>query len=289
MSAKNKRWRLTPRRPINDEEGRAKIVIDKKALSQKLTELAAKKSDFTDGNRVISDGAKPAPMQAILHAIDETVLDRKLTFRAGASYATVVVAGRRLQGLTKASGNLDGALKVMGKVLSHDDSDLMTSIAAIMQQLVDQGGPVTVQSEDTQKLGTQSDAGVGVNTLADTWAVEMSSEPQTPMSQFIINCGASVNASLVIAQGKIVRAKGDKDIQGRLEHIANDQWGDFNSALGALRKANAEEPALVCLNGGLNDDTSLAVARNDDELSVFVFNSDQLSAVYSKWRETTAA
>lgn len=264
-------------------------MIDKTALSQKLKALGDKDSTFVDGARVISDGETPTPMQAILFAIDESVLDRKLTFRVGKAYVTVVVAGRRLQGLIKASGHLEGALKVMGKILSHDDTDLMDAIAGIMRQLVDQGSQVTVTSEETQKLGTQSDAGVGVNLLADSWGIEMSSEPPTPMAQFIINCGASVNASLVIAQGKIVRAKGDKAIQDRLEHIANDQWNNFNEALGALRKTDAAEPALVCLNGGLNEDTSVAVARNDEELSVFVFNSDQLTTVYSKWRETTAA
>lgn len=264
-------------------------MIDKKALSQKLNALAEKDSTFVEGARVISNGETPSPMQAILYAVDESVLDRKLTFRVGEAYVTVVVAGRRLQGLIKASGNLDGALKVMGKILSHDDADLLAGVAKIMHQLVEQGGQVTVLSEETQKLGTQSDAGVGISVLSDSWGVEMSSVPPTPMSQFIINCGASVNASLVIAQGQIVRAKGDKAIQDRLEHIANDQWDSFSSALGKLRKADSAEPALVCLNGGLTDETSLAVARSDDEMSVFVFNSDQLTTVYSKWRETTAA
>lgn len=289
MSAKNQRWRLTPRRPINVEQGRAKIVIDKKALSEKLKALGEKDSAFIEGARIISDGETPGPIQAILFAIDETVLDRKLTFRVASSYVTVVVAGRRLQGLIKASGDLDGALKVMGKILSHDDTDLMQAVAGIMRQLVGQGGQVTVASEPTQKLGTQSDAGVGTHVLSESWGVEMSIVAPTPMAQFIISCGASVNASLVIAQGKIVRAKGDRAIQDRLEHIANDQWTQFNDALMKLRKADDMEPALVCLNGGLTDDTSLAVARTNDELSVFVFDSDQLTAVYSKWRETTAA
>lgn len=264
-------------------------MIDKSALLHKLNALAEKDSSFIAGTRVISDGELPSPMQAILSAIDESVLDRKLTFNVADSYATVVVAGRRLQGLIKASGNLEGALKVMGKVLSHDDADLLAAVANIMHQLVDQGGQVTVVSEDTKKLGTQSDAGVGVSVLADAWAVEMSSVPPTPMSQFILNCGASVNASLVIAQGEIIRAKGDKAIQDRLQHIANDQWDNFSDALGALRKVDTAEPALVCLNGGLTADTSVAVARNSEELSVFVFNSDQLTNVYSKWRETNVA
>ena len=264
-------------------------MIDKQALSQKLKALGEKKTAFFDGARVISDGETPSPMQAILLAIDETVLDRKLTFNVDGSYVTVVVAGRRLQGLIKASGKLDGALKVMGRILSHEDSELLDAVGGIMHQLVDQGGQVTVTSEAGEKLGTQSDAGVGASLLADSWGVEMSSVPPTAMAQFIMNCGASVNASLVIAQGKVVRAKGDKAIQDRLEHIANDQWDSFSRALGKLRKAEEAEPALVCLNGGLTDETSVAVARNEEELSVFVFNSDQLTTVYSKWRETTAA
>ena len=264
-------------------------MIDKKALSQKLNALANKDTTFVEGARVISDGNTPAPLQAILLAIDETVLDRKLTFRVGAAYVTVVVAGRRLQGLIKASGDLNGALKVMGKVLSHDDDDLLASIAAIIHQLVEKGGPVSVVSEDAEKLGTQSDAGVGISVLSAFWGADVSGQPPTPMSQFLINCGASVNASLVIAQGEVIRAQGDKAIQDRLAHIANDQWSSFNTALGALHKADAAEPALVCLNGGLTDETSLAVAKSDEELSVFVFDSDQLTTVYSKWRETTAA
>ena len=263
-------------------------MIDKKALSQKLDALAAANTSFQDGARLISDGENPLPLVAILNEIDTTVLERKLTFRIGKSYVTVVAGGRRLQGMTKLSGDIDGALKVMGKIVSHDDDDVMQAVAHVMSQFGSRSGPVTVESASTDKMGTSTDTGVGLTTLSEAWGVELNLVPPTPLCQFIINCGASVNASLVIAQGEIVRAKGDKAIQGKLQDIANDQWANFEKAHAKLQKGDPE-PALICLNSGLGDETSLAVAKKDEEVSFFVFDPLQLGAVYSAWRDTAAA
>jgi len=264
-------------------------VIDTKALSQKLSELASTDTKFVDGARVLSDGENVPVLQAVLRTIDETVLDRKLTFRIGKSYVTMVVAGRRLQGMTKLSGDLDGALKVMGKIIARDDSELLDVVASVMTQFAEREGQLTVTSEPTEKLGEQSDAGVGLGTLTASWDVDMSSEPPTPLGQFIINCGASVNASLVIAQGEIIRAKGDQEIQDKLHNIAKEQWSTFVDAHAKLREEEASKPALVCLNSGIGDDTSLAVAKKDEEVSVFVFESAELPAVYSAWRDVAVA
>lgn len=261
-------------------------MIDKKALTQKLNSLADTTSRFEDGARVIGEG--DLALKAILNVIDETVLERKLTFQIGKAYVTVVAGGRRLQGVTKLSGDLDGALKVMGKVLSHDDAEVLESVAHVMNQFGERTGTLTLRTEVSDKIGGQTDAGVGITTLAEAWGVDMSSEPPTPLGQFIINCGASVNASLVIAQGEIVRAKGDKAIQDKLEGIANDQWSAFEDAHAKLRKQEQQEPTLVCLNTGLGDDTSIAVAKKDAEVSVFVFNSNKLGDVYSAWRKSAA-
>jgi len=263
-------------------------VIDKKALTQKLAALASTDTSFEKGARIISDGESTAPLLAILQEIDSTVLERKLTFRVGKSYVTVIAGGRRLQGMTKLSGDLDGALKVMGKIISHDDADIMASVAHVMKQIGDREGRVSVETGAGDKMGTSTDTGVGTAILADAWGVDLNAEPPTPLGQFIINCGASVNASLVIAQGEIIRAKGDKAIQDKLAEVANDQWAAFEKAHSDLQDSD-EGPALFCLNSGLGDQNSLAVAKKDEEVSVFVFSPDQLGNVYSAWRETTAA
>jgi len=263
-------------------------VIDKKALSQKLAALAATKTTFQDGARVISDGETTPALQAVLQEIDSTVLERKLTFRIGKSYVTMIAGGRRLQGMTKLSGDFDGALKVMGKIVAHDDAEVMSAVAHVMNQFGERGGQITVESSAADKMGTSTDTGVGAAVLADAWGVDLTNEPPTPLGQFIINCGASVNASLVIAQGEIIRAKGEKAIQDKLQDIANDQWDAFQAARTKLHKG-VDEPALICLNSGLGDETSLAVAKKDEEVSLFVFSPDQLGNVYSAWRETTAA
>lgn len=263
-------------------------MIDKKALLQKLNALAASDTKFENGARLIANGETVSVLQAVLHEIDSTVLGRKLTFRIGKSQVTMVVAGRRLQGMTKLSGDLDGALKVMGKIVSRDDTDVMAAVAHVMAQFGEREGVLTVEAGEADKLGTSTDTGVGVGTLADAWGIDLHTATPTVIGQFIINCGASVNASLVIAQGEIIRAKGDKAIQDKLQDIMKDQWSAFQTAHAKLR-ANDNGPALICLNSGLGDETSLAVATKDEEVGFFVFSPDQLGHVYTAWREVTAA
>lgn len=262
-------------------------MIDKKALSKKLNSLAASELRFDDGARIVAEGGSDHVLQAILDVIDETVLERKLTFQVDRSYVTVIAGGRRLQGITKLSGDIDGALKVIGKILSHEQTDVLESVAHVMTQLSERPGTVTVRSEHSNKMGAQTDAGVGAALLADLWDAEPEGNA-TPMGQFIINCGASVQASLVFAQGEIVRAKGDKAIQDKLQDIANDQWTSFEAAHAKLRKSKGAEPKLVCLNAGLDEATTLGVAKNDEEFSVFVFTSEDLTSVYSAWRDSAA-
>ncbi|SEW42186.1 hypothetical protein SAMN04488515_2934 [Cognatiyoonia koreensis] len=263
-------------------------MIDKKALSHKLAALASSTTSFRDGARVISDGESTPILNAILHEIDATVLNRKLTFRVGKSYVTIVAGGRRLQGMTKLSGDIDGALRVMGKIVTHDDAEVMDAVAHVMKQVGEKEGELTVESAMTDKIGSSTETGVGVGILSDAWGIDMALSPPTPLGQFIINCGASVNASLVIAQGEIIRAKGDKAIQDKLQDIANQQWSTFEKAHAKLRAGNAE-PSLICLNSGLGEGSSLAVAKRDDEVSLFCFSPDQLGNVYANWRETNTA
>ena len=73
------------------------------ALAEKLSLLAAKEDIFKDGARVISQGGVPTPLNAMLQAIDDTVLERKLAFVTEKHTINIIAAGRRLRGISSAS------------------------------------------------------------------------------------------------------------------------------------------------------------------------------------------
>ena len=135
-------------------------MSDLNALAQKLNALATNDDVFDHGARVISQGGVPAPLNALLDAIDETVLERRLDFAAGDAVVSLIAAGRRLRGLVAVSPANDTASALIGVPLSREEPDLLDAAFAVLTGTFGAATQLTVRSLPSEPFGTSGERGV---------------------------------------------------------------------------------------------------------------------------------
>ncbi len=257
-------------------------MTDNKALLAKLARLAARDEVFVDGGRVISRRGAPVPMVAILMEIDDTVLRRTLTFRAGETHVSAVVGGRRLQGLTSVSDDIEGASAVTGKVLDTEDGDLLDAVARVFAQLGRRDPVLTVRSGAPMALGERADAGLSAEALATYWDVDLSAEPPSPMENFLTNCGDAVGGSLQVAGDGTTTSTGDQAAVEALVRICESQLPNYLQAQTKLYPAQ-KNPVLTCLDDVLGEHGSCGVVFTDKGTLLFAYDPDRRCDILSAW------
>lgn len=255
-------------------------VTDQSAIATKLAALAATDDVFSDGQRVITHDLPP--LTAILREIDDTVLERTLVFGIGKTSVSAVVAGRRLRGIVHISGDIPGMEDVVGKVLSHDDHEMLTAVGDILKHLCAEGARVTVASTAPQPIGASGEAGVSMAILARVWGVDLDARPASPVTRLLAANAAHITDSLHVIDGQPPMTTGDTTV---LEAISDVQVTPFRkrhrSVLGKL-----DGPMLVCLDGAVGGEP-IALAVADGEQCLFFYQPAALPALLSSWYAIT--
>lgn len=256
--------------------------MDKKTLAEKLAALSSDGETFENGLRVISDGSEPAILTAILNEVDMTVLPRKLTFRMNASEITLVAGGRRLRGLVKASKDIKGVMGVLGKSLSREDSALLDGLRAILDQFTAAAGQLTVESEEPDAMGGQTDAGITSVALAEIWDVPLNIAPISPIQLFIRDCGPLVTAWIVMSDIEDNVTGGDGTKLAALKTALNTQWADFSQSVDQF----TGDQGFVCLNNALGDAGSVAIVKGSGEAALLCYDHENMAVLHSAWLES---
>lgn len=253
--------------------------MDKTLLAQKLAALSSGGDTFANGLRVISDGRDPGVLTAILAEVDMTVLPRKLTFKMGTSEITLVAGGRRLRGLVKASKDIKGVTGTLGKALSRDDSDLLDGLRGIIDQFSATASPITVESDEPDAMGGQTDAGVTASTLAEIWSVPLHAVPQTPLQQFLRDCADLADAWVVMADGTESTHHGDGAKLEALKNALSEQWPTFSGSVDQL----TGESGIIALNNALGEHGSIAIVKTSTEAAVICYPTDNMTKLHDAW------
>lgn len=253
--------------------------MDKQTLAQKLAALSSDGETFADGMRVISDGIEPPILTAILNEVDMTVLPRKLTFRMGPSEITLVAAGRRLRGLVRASKDIKGVIGVLGKPLTPEDTELLDGLHSIIDQFTTAAGQMTVESNEPDAMGGQSDAGMSSQALAGIWEVSMMTESQTEMVRFIRSCGSSVTAWIVMTAKSDNKTGGDGAKLAALKAALSDKWADFSKSVSDL----TDNSGFICLNNALKDHGSVAIVKTPKEAALMCYDDENMTQLHAAW------
>ncbi|GAB4385782.1 MAG: hypothetical protein Kow0045_12210 [Albidovulum sp.] len=257
-------------------------MIDERLVARKLATLGTASFVFRDGGRVISNGLVPPPAAAILEEIDNTILKRRVTFRAGAERLTFVVAGRRLLALAAASEGLAGAAELVGEVLSHDDPGQMEAVGSLIALIAQDERPVLVEAVPTDEGGNRGNVGIPVERLAELMQIDLA-EPVLPMQMFLEACEGLYTACLFRAGEAWIGHAEEAELLERLRDVAERQWERFREAYGRHVPA-ADTPRLVMLEGAAGGEDCLSAAWGYGEFALLVHGRDDLLDIHHHWR-----
>lgn len=257
--------------------------MDKKTLAEKLAALSSDGEKFENGLRVISDGSEPPILTAILGEADMTVLPRKLTFRMNASEVTLVAGGRRLRGLVKASKDIKGVMGVLGKPLAREETDLLDGLRAILDQFTAAAGQLTVESDNPDAMGGQTDAGITASALAEIWNVPLHIAPVTPMQGFLRDCGTVATAWIILANDSDNVTGGDGTKLEALQNALSAQWDTFSQSVEHL----TGDQGFICLNNALGASGSVAIVTGAGEAALICYDEDDMTELHSLWLKSS--
>ena len=255
------------------------------ALAKKLAALTADDAAFVEGGgRVISQGGTPAPLSAILEEIDNTVLERTLTFALGATKLSCSVAGRRLRGIVEIEGDVPGADEIVGQIFSTEESKALDAAGSLLFELCDAAGKVWVTSGPSRPIGASSDVGISAAGLIERWHVDVDATPTPPMERFLLANAKKVTGFAHVIDGSVEEINGESE---ELLRIWDDQIADFRKRYKTLF-AKQEGPMLICLDDVLEGKFGAALALIDEEACVFSYEPENLPVILRSWTQITA-
>ncbi|MFQ6549516.1 hypothetical protein AADZ90_016305 [Aestuariibius sp. 2305UL40-4] len=255
-------------------------------IARKLAALSSMEEEYLPGGaRVISRGGTPEPLQAILREIDETVLQRKLTFKAAndASVA-MVIAGRRMQGVADLSADLDGGavsdLKM--RALTKDDAFLLEAFSDLMRRFAEGAEDLSVTSEPAERLGSAAEAGLSVSSLTEIWAVDMWAPPPSRIGRFLKASRPRLDAFVQTSGEEEVGKIGETTRLTELDALLKDRAKSYGAALQTLRP-DAPEVRLSIAGAAAGGSGYVALAEDGDDRAALAFRPDALSDILSAW------
>ena len=260
----------------------SRLISDVTALAEKLSALGRADERFVGGARVIASNGAPGAADAVLAEIDDTVLERDLIFKSGGRSITLVAAGRRLRGISAASGSADD---VLGKTLSREDPALITAVYDVIMAHLDGTDEITVESlPPAAPFGKGGERGISASGLASIWADAANAANLPPMARFVQSVRVSASAVLHLADGGVADSHGDVD---DLQDIWESRITDFLAAYDAIRGDADGEDRLLCFDGAMGPAGGLAIALLEGEAALVTYPDGGLGAVYAAWSAAT--
>ncbi|MFQ6551269.1 hypothetical protein AAD018_002870 [Aestuariibius insulae] len=257
-------------------------------IARKLAALAATTTQYReDGARVLSRGVIPPPLQALLTEIDETVLLRKLVFRRAGTTLSLLVAGRRLLGIAETSEDIATAetTELIMVPLESGDRAQLAALTALVDRFENASGPLTVQTAETERPGSQVESGLSVQSLAQAWSVDLNAEPGSPLGTFLQICGRHLEGSLRRTPDGKIEETGSTAHGPQLKTILQSTGPALALGISGIRRGLPEARLMMC---GTSADgaVQVAFAETADEAAVLVFPSGSIGSILSAWSET---
>ncbi|MBM7067982.1 hypothetical protein [Actibacterium sp. 188UL27-1] len=253
-------------------------------LTARLTKLANAGETYSNGARVIARGGGEEALAAILRAIDDTILMRKLTFRSGReSSLNLVVSGRRIVGVSDV--DIPGQTSdttLLTDPLSEEDDAMMQALTETILAFVQTDGPISVLPVKASRSGGMPTAGLSIRTLADAWGVEMDA---TPMKRFLRACQDFVPAAVHYKADILANRHGDEATD--LQTLAEERAPSAETAYLALYPEQTGGSWLINISYGLKDARCVLLARAGEETGLLTCDSSHLGKVVGNWQRAT--
>ncbi|MEL6522114.1 MAG: hypothetical protein AAFQ66_14190 [Pseudomonadota bacterium] len=250
------------------------------SLRSRLSQLAAASETYKNGARVISPSGGSDALFAIVAAVDETILMRRLTFRSGSNRTiTMVVSGRRIVGiLDVAIPGFATDLALLTDPLPEDDAAVQQALTETITAFVQTNEPISVSWEKASRGGAKPTAGLSVRMLAAAWDVDLDA---TPMKRFLKSCKSFVPAALHYEANVLADEHGDAKA---LQQVAEEKAPSAETAYLALYPEQRDGPWLINISYGQQDATCVLLARDGEETGLLTCDSASLGRVVGHWQ-----
>ena len=255
-------------------------MSDLQQIAEKLAQISDDSESYEHGARIISQGGMPSGMSALIRAIEDTVLERKLEIMTGTHLISLIASGRRLRGISQVVPAKGNSAKLVGKPLSRDDENTLDSVFALLSELVGSSVRLSLRSLPPEPFGKAGEYGVQATELAEIWQVDMDEEPLPAVERFL-RINESAFAAYLHANGSEVVSQ-DGDI-GALQTIWDSQVEDFLAQRENL-PGHADGPQLLTLNGALGEGQAVALGLTDDALILMIHEAEAAPSLHASWQ-----
>jgi len=257
-------------------------MSDLNALTRKLAALTAGDAVFEASGRVIFDGDDSAPVASILREVDDTILERTLSFTAGKATINIIAAGRRMRGIESVSPHRDDAM--IGQVLLREEPERVQAVFELLQDLCGDAQKITVRSLPPEPFGKGGERGISAHGLADLWNIETEVVPKPPLEQFLAKNASVFSSLLHVRKGEVLSTSGDI---AALQKIWSTQVQAFREAHNKTVKGEVDAQ-LICLDGAFDDGTSAAMALYEKDIALIAYEAEHFGTMQSSWQRIFA-
>lgn len=255
-------------------------MSDLTALAQKLASLHSSDDRFEHGARIIAQGGVPSGMAAVLHAIDDTVLERQLEIMTGTHIVTLVAAGRRLRGIAGVVPPKGKSPRLAGEAISRDDKKSLAAVGELLNELLMPAPRLTLRSLPSGGFGRSGERGVAATDLISLWQVDMEAEVLPPIERFLSGNRAALKAFLHVRGDEVVATEGDS---AQLQDLMENQLDAFLEKKAKL-SGNADGPQLISLEGVLPGNVAVALAQAGDDIVLITYDPVALAQLHASWQ-----
>lgn len=259
-------------------------------LQDKLAKLGATGATDRRG-QIIRAPDKNGLLRAILHALDETILARALTFQNDADHTVVFeVAARRLLRLTSQSGGAKSlaADTIIGKSFSAEGGPLVDALAALLDDFLDGTSQLIVRSAKLSRATSPSDIGCSADMLAQAWSLDLYGDQEASttdlVEKFVAACAQYSTASVQFDGENIHQTTGQPDELGRLGELARCDLTHLDQLLDRCLP-DADTPRCVVVRIGHPDHRLILYVSSGAEKALVMVAQEHLADIHRLWRD----
>lgn len=238
---------------------------------------------FEDGAMVLGQAGSPEVTDAMLDAIDVTMLPRDVRFSVGSSFVTLAVSGKRVRHVTAVSDDL-AAEGLVGQAVNADDAETLKKLGVVLRALGAVDGKMTMARHPSSAALDVGNAGVGLRSLQKALGpkpVKVTSSVSTLMGDL-----HDVLAGYAqIEGGTITPVKGAAELAEALTALES-KWAEVSQAHNDLR-GRAGKGSIVTLDGVLPDQALAHFVSLKGAQVVMATAKDSLAEVALAWARAT--
>lgn len=252
-------------------------MAEDKTLAGLIAALAGETPDIADGTRML--GIKHGAAEAVLDEIEATVLGAHLRFTSDAGDMVLRVAGRRLVAVDSVDGQeIDKAL--LGATLSMDAPEQLSAAGAAIAAFSKAASQLGVVSTHMSNVDVAES--VSISALRDAMGIVAEDPNASQVERFLTRAQDNIEAHVVLENGDVTKTEGVPKLVQSLKIVLSTQLSAFLDARAANCPSHSD-PSLTLFQDSIEAGKSIGIARIDEDVTIFAFESSKLAEVCSCW------